>query len=113
MLWAGNNRSGYRYVQAYGSKGQYRVRRPPYRVPPPRAVGPDAGVPPQVEHGNMSTDNKWASTQKFDDPADAALLAAKYTAGILRGLPTGWVEDGLQVSTDTLEEFEGPHADPE
>ena len=34
MLLAGNNRSGYRYVQAYGSKGQYRVRRPPSRVPP-------------------------------------------------------------------------------
>ena len=76
-------------------------------------MGPDAGVPPQVEHGNMSTSNKWASAQKFDDPADAALLAAKYVAGILRGLPTGWVEDGLQLSTDTLEEFEGPHADPE
>ena len=79
-------------------------------------MGPDAGVPPQVEHGNMSTRNKWASTQKFDDPADAALLAAKYVAGILRGLPTGWVEDGLQLSMDTLEEFKGPqqsHPDPE
>jgi hypothetical protein len=34
VLLAGNNQSGYRYVQAYGSKGQYRVRRPPYRVLP-------------------------------------------------------------------------------
>ena len=64
-------------------------------------------MPPQVEHGNASTGNKWSSTQKFDDPADAALLAAKYLAGLVREapLPTGWIENESDDSAHTLEEF--------
>jgi len=64
-------------------------------------------VPPQVEHGNASTGNRWSSAEKFDNPADAALLAAKYMAGLVREppLPTGWIENGSDDTAAVLDEF--------
>ena len=66
-------------------------------------------MPPQVEHGNASSGNKWSSAEKFDDPADAALLAAKYMAGLFLvrdpPLPTGWIEDGSDDTAAVLDEF--------
>ena len=60
--------------------------------------------------------DRWTSQAKFKDPAQAALLAAKYLAGLqyTRGpdeepLRPGWIEDGSEETDRLLARFEsGP-----
>lgn len=78
-------------------------------------------MPPQVEHGSTLGENtRWTSAQKFKDPAEAALLAAKYMAGLQRTqgpdsrpLAVGWIEDGSAETASLLTQFEKGPPDPE
>ena len=61
---------------------------------------------PQVDHGNASQGKGFKSTSYFDDPADAAVSAAKYIRGLDEEAKPGWIEDGSATSSELLAELE-------
>jgi len=63
-------------------------------------------VLPQVDHGNASQGKGFKSTVYFDDPADAAVYAAKYIRGLDEEAKPGWIEDGSATSSELLAELE-------